>query len=162
MKKDYENLQNDHQRENALIFYQILSYYFWGNVWRLAVINFVTNSYSESWDLSCENSRVLVKNHWVPVQKLESLGFYVTTQYSKDSLQNSVLQFTEMKIYSFCCKPQQWLKEMCSVKQQPQEQPHKSHKQNILQKHLQIDQSITKNYFLSSGIFIRQGRRTQR
>ena len=25
--------------------------------------DFVTNSYGESWDLSCEKSRVLVKNH---------------------------------------------------------------------------------------------------
>ena len=34
---------------------------------------------------------------------------------------------------------------MCAVKQQPQEQPQKSHK-HILQKHLQIDQSIFVSY----------------
>ena len=58
---------------------------------------------------------------------------------------------------------------MCAIKQQPQEEPQKSHIQDILQKHLQIDQSIfvsygmhTTNYFASLGIFMRQGCRTQR
>ena len=57
---------------------------------------------------------------------------------------------------------------MCAIKQQPQEQPQKSHK-HILQKHLQIDQSIfvsygmhTTNYFASLWIFMCQGCRTQR
>ena len=31
--------------------------------------DFVTNSYGESWDSSCEKSWVPVQNHWVPVQK---------------------------------------------------------------------------------------------
>ena len=33
-------------------------------------------------------------------------------------------------------------KKICLIKQQPQKQPQKSHKQDTLQKHLQIDQSI--------------------
>ena len=47
-------------------------------------------------------------------------------------------------------------KRICTVKQQPQEQPYKSHERDSLLKHLQIDQSITKNYFSSSGMFMRQ------
>ena len=31
--------------------------------------DFVTNSYGESWDSSCEKSWVPVHNQWVPVQK---------------------------------------------------------------------------------------------
>ena len=31
--------------------------------------DFVTNSYGESWDSSCEKSGVLVPNQWVPVEK---------------------------------------------------------------------------------------------
>ena len=61
-------------------------------------------------------------------------------------------------------KAQQKLNEICVVKQ-----PQKSHEQDILQKHLQIDRSIfasygtrAMNYFASLGIFLRQGRRTQR
>ena len=30
------------------------------------------------------------------------------------------IQFTEIKIYSFCCQAQQRLKEICAIKQQPQ------------------------------------------
>ena len=42
---------------------------------------FVTNSYGESWDSSCENSWVPVHNQWVPVQKtmrpkLRMLGLF--------------------------------------------------------------------------------------
>ena len=40
------------------------------------------------------------------------------------------------------CKAQRILKEICVVKQQPQEQPQKSHEQDILQKHLQVDRSL--------------------
>ena len=49
----------------------------------------------------------------------------------------SLCEQTGKKI--FLCKAQQWLKEVCVVKPQPQEQPQKSHKQDILQKHLQTD-----------------------
>ena len=42
----------------------------------------------------------------------------------------------------FFCKPQWKRKEMCVVKQQTQEKPKKSHEQDILQKHSQIDWSI--------------------
>jgi len=54
----------------------------------------------------------------------------------KDRLHNSLLQFTEMKIYSFYHQVQQRLKDICVIKKQPQEQPQKSHKQDILYKHL--------------------------
>ena len=40
------------------------------------------------------------------------------------------------------CKAQRRPKEICVVKQQPQEQPQKSHEQDILQKHLQVDRSL--------------------
>ena len=54
-----------------------------------------------------------------------------------------VLQFTEIKIYSLYCKAQQRLKEICVVKQKLREQPHKSHKQCILQKrYLMVNRSI--------------------
>ena len=80
-----------------------------------------------------------------------------------------ILQFTEIKIYSFYCKAQQRLKEICVVKQKPQEQPHKSHEQYILQSRIlwSIDRSLHPtrkdiNYFASLGIFMGQGRRKQR
>ena len=58
-----------------------------------------------------------------------------------------ILQFTEIKIYSFYCKAQQRLKEICVVKQKPREQPHKSHEQYILQnRHLMVDRSIFASY----------------
>ena len=34
--------------------------------------DFVTNSYGESWDLSCEKSWVPFQNQWVPVKKNKS------------------------------------------------------------------------------------------
>ena len=40
------------------------------------------------------------------------------------------------------CKVQRRLKEICVVKQQPQEQPQKSYEQDILQKHLRVDRSL--------------------
>ena len=67
--------------------------------------------------------------------------------WSEDILQNSASQFTEIKIHSFYGLAQQRLKEIWVVKQQPQEQPQESHKQDILQTNLQIDQSI----FASNG-----------
>ena len=47
--------------------------------------DFVTDSYGESWDSSCETSRVPVQNQWVPVKKKrvrnwKCLGLYVTRQ----------------------------------------------------------------------------------
>ena len=71
------------------------------------------------------------KKKWVP-------GSFVNTQLICSQTPNFVLKFTEIKIYCFCCKAQRRLKEISVVKQQPQ----KSHKQDILQKHLQIHQSI--------------------
>ena len=59
------------------------------------------------------------------------------------------------------------VKEMCTVKRQPQEQPQKSHTQDIHQKLLQINQSVfasfrthTTNYFVSLRTLMHQGRRT--
>ena len=81
----------------------------------------------------------------------------------------TVLQFTEITIYSFYCKAQQRLKEICVVKQKPREQTHKSHEQCILQKrHLMVNRSIFASYeeayelFCFLGDFMGQGRRTQR
>ena len=66
----------------------------------------------------------------------------------------TVLQFTEITIYSFYCKAQQKLKEICVVKQKPREQPHKSHEQCILQKrHLMVDRSIFASYAEAYELF---------
>ena len=35
--------------------------------------DFVTNSYGESYDSSCENSRVPVNNQWIPLQSKDYL-----------------------------------------------------------------------------------------
>ena len=95
----------------------------------------------------------LVKNHESQARTNESqfkkqwvlnwkyLDLYVTKQLIW--LQNSVLQFTEITIYSFYCKAQQRLKEICVVKQKPREQTHKSTEQYILQKrYLMVNRSI--------------------
>ena len=67
---------------------------------------------------------------------------------------NSVLQFTEIKIYSFYCKAQQSLTEICVVKQKPREQPHKSHEQYILQKrNLMVNRSIFASYAEAYELF---------
>ena len=67
----------------------------------------------------------------------------------------------KLKYTPFIVKHNKGKKEICVIKQQPQEQPQKSHKEDILEKHLKIDQSIfasygthTTNYFASLGIFI--------
>ena len=76
----------------------------------------LTNSYGESWDSSCEKS-------WVPVKTHESLGLYVTTQFNPKTDSKTLyywIQFNEIEIYSFCCQAQQRLKEICAIKQQPQ------------------------------------------
>ena len=116
-------------------------------------IDFVTNSYGESWDWSCEKPSVPAQKHWLPVQKHECPGSLCNHTVIKERLQNSVLQFTEIKIFSFYCRSQQRLKEICAVKQQPHEQPHKSHRWDILQKPLQFDQSITKKIFSCASFF---------
>ena len=83
----------------------------------------------------------------------------------KGRLHDSLLQFTEMKIYSFYRQVQQRLKDICIIKQQPQEQPQKSHKQDILKNILLIFASYgthVMNYFVLFGIFMRRGHRMQR
>ena len=106
----------------------------------------------------------LVKNHESQARTNESqfkkqwvlnwkyLDLYVTKQLIW--LQNSVLQFTEITIYSFYCKAQQRLKEICVVKQKPREQPHKSHEQYILNKgHLMVNRSIFASYAEAYELF---------
>ena len=70
-------------------------------------------------------SWVPLQNHWLPFQKITS---------------------PTLKMLGPLCdqivKPHWKLKEICVVKQQTQEQPQKSHEQDILQKHPQIDWSI--------------------
>ena len=102
------------------------------------VSDFVRNSYGETWDSSCEKSRVVVQNYWVPVQKPESLGLYVTTQLIKRQTSKHCITvyWNKNTVYSFYYQAQQRLKEICT------RQSQKSHKQDILQKYLQIDQSI--------------------
>ena len=68
--------------------------------------------------------------------------------------QNAVLQFTEIKIYFFYCKPQERLKEICVVKQKPREQLHKSQEQCILQKrHLMVNRSLLASYAEAYELF---------
>ena len=60
------------------------------------ISDFVRNSYGESWDSSCEKTRVPVQNYWDSVQKstssklkkLGSLCNQAVTE-SEDRLQNS-------------------------------------------------------------------------
>ena len=103
-----------------------------------------------------------------PKLNLFGLLYNHTDNYSKGRLNNPVLQFTEIK-NSFHHKAQQRRKKIYLDKQQPQEQPQKSYKQDILHKHLQIDQltfgsvwTHAMNYFVSFALFMRQGRRMQR
>ena len=100
--------------------------------------DFVTNSYGESWDSSCGKPWVPVQNHWAPVQKTMSSWVFCnhTVNLEADS---KILYYGLVKIYSLYRKVQQRLTEIYLVKQQPQEQPQKSHKQDIPQKHFQID-----------------------
>ena len=66
----------------------------------------------------------------------------------------TVLQFTEITIYSFYRKAQQRLKEICVVKQKPREQTHKWHEQCILQKrHLMVNRSIFASYEEAYDLF---------
>ena len=52
-------------------------------------------------------------------------------------------------------KAQRRLKEIHLIKQQLQDQPQKSHEQDILQKHLQIDRlTHAMNYFASLVLFM--------
>ena len=92
------------------------------------------------------------------------LGFNVLKQAvteSEDQLQNSLSRVTEINIIIVLTTKVRGLK----FKQQP----HKSQKQNFLQRNLQMDRSIFKsygihplNYFASLRIVMRQGRTTQR
>ena len=116
----------------------------------------------------------LMKNHESQSRTIESKfkntspWVYVTVTITVN-LKLCQYSLLKEKIYSFYCPAQQRLKEIWPVKQQLQEPPQKSHKQDIRQKHLQIDQSIfasygthTTNYFARLGIVMRQERRTQR
>ena len=82
----------------------------------LAYGDFVTNSYGESWDSSCEKL-------WVPVQKWvwhwKCLGLYVTrpVNLKADSKTLYYWQYTEIKIGFFYLKAQQRLKEIYIVTQ---------------------------------------------
>jgi len=116
--------------------------------------DFVTNSYGESSDSSCEKS-------WVPVKKrtrspkLKMLGplcnWIVNLETDAKTLYYNLLK----------------LKYLCIFKQQPQ----KSFEQDILPRNLQINiyrlffpssGMHAMNYIASLGIFMRQGRRMHR
>ena len=107
--------------------------------------DYVTNSYGESWNSCWEKSWVPLQNHWAPVQCPGSLcNQALNLKTDSKTLYYSLRRL--LRQYSFYGHAQQWLKEICFVKQQTQEQPQKSHKQDILQKHLQIDQWIFASY----------------
>ena len=69
-------------------------------------------------------SWVPLQNHWVPVEKTISPELKIL---------GPLCGQTDKKV--FFCKAQRRLKEICVVKQQPQEKPQKSHEKDILQKH---------------------------
>ena len=75
----------------------------------------------------------------------ESLGLYVTTRLIWQQTPKLCITVYWNKNISFYYQAQQKLKEIWVLRQQPQEQPLKSHKQDILQKHFtktSSDQSI--------------------
>ena len=75
--------------------------------------DFVTSSYVES------SGTHLVKNHESMSRAIES-QFQTSpwVPFCRQTPTLTVLQFTEIKIYSFCCQAQQRLKEIRVVKQQ--------------------------------------------
>ena len=86
----------------------------------------------------------------------ESLGLYVTTKLIWRQTPKLCITGYWNRDILLLLSSKTRVKEMCTVKQQPQEHPQKSHTQDIHQKHLQIDQSIfasfrthTTNYFVS-------------
>ena len=90
----------------------------------------------------------------------EALGLYVTRQLIWRQTAKLCITVYWIEIFSFQSQAQQRLKEICVVNQQRQ----KSHKQDILQKHLQIDQSIfafygthITHYFCVFGDFYASG-----
>ena len=58
--------------------------------------DFVRNSYVESWDSSCEKSRVPVQNYWISVQKTTSFKLKKLGSLCNQAA-NSLSQFTEIK-----------------------------------------------------------------
>ena len=81
----------------------------------------------------------LVKNHESQSRTTESQFkntspwvFCNHTVNLKTDSNTPVLKFAEMKLCSFYHQVQQRLREICVIKQQRQEQPQKSHKQDIL------------------------------
>ena len=96
----------------------------------------------------------------------ESLGLYVTTKLIwRQTPKLCITVYWNRNILLLLSSTTK-VKEICTVKQQPQEQPQKSHTQDIHQKLLQIDQSIfasfrthTTNCFVSLRTLMHQGRR---
>ena len=70
------------------------------------------------WDLRLIlwKSRVVVQNYWVPVQKPESLGLYVTTQLIKRQTSKHcfAVYWNKNTVCSFYYQAQQRLKEICT------------------------------------------------
>ena len=87
------------------------------SIWsELALILLQIVMVSPAWDSSCEKSWVPLQNCWVSVKKKHLVpGSFVTTQLVWSHTPNSILQFTEIKIYSFYCKAQRRLKEISVV-----------------------------------------------
>ena len=130
--------------------------------------DFVTKSNGESWDSSWEKLWVPVQNHCVPVKKQQWVpgslcNHKVNLKTDSKTLYYSLLTNGNiLLLLSSTAK----VKEIWAVKQQPQEQPQKSHTHDTHQKLLQIDQSIfasfrmhTTNCFVSLRTLMHQGRR---
>ena len=104
------------------------------------------NSCGDSWDSSCEKSKVLLLNHWFSVQKtsskLKKLGSLCNQEVteSKDRLQNPFHSLLlNIKIYSFYLNNQN---KGTKINYALLKHPQKSHKQDFVQKRLQLDRSL--------------------
>ena len=104
-----------------------------------------------------------------PILTMSPWVFCNHTINLKTDSQHSVLQFTEIKIWSFYCQAQQRLKEihMYESLNNSHKNSHRNHTNRISTK-TSSDRSIdlfglrdqTTDYFASLGIFMRQGRRS--
>ena len=128
--------------------------------------NFVTNSYGESWDSSCEKSWISVLNQWVPVKNKTSLKWKMLGHLCK-----IVNLKTDSKIPYYTILKLKYSPSILKHNKGEKKYPWLNNSHNNFHRnytngpdistntHVQIDRM---NYFASLGIFMRQGRRTQK
>ena len=139
-------------REDVINFEISLVHRLLGELSQTAVSDFLTNGYGSSWDSTCEKLWVPVPNHWVPVPKKQwvlnwkCLVLYATRQLIWRQTPKLCIKVYWNKSILLLLYSTTKTKRNCVVKQQPQEWLQKSHKQDVLQKHLQTDRSIFASY----------------